>query len=147
MTLGRKFLLSFALSLLWGLPFGYGTVSATEMYRISPQELNQLETNLNQLAESNRNKQKLLIEQDKQLTEASQQLTEANKQLQIANQEIEKSKTQNEAMKLSLEKANQYLNEYEKEMKHKMKVKDRQLRTCKLGITILAGLVVYKSVK
>lgn len=121
----RKLLFLLALVLLSPLVFGYGTVSAHE---ITEQELTQLETNLNKLKASNENKQALLNQQKAQLQEAQKQ--------------IQESKTLNSQMEKSLESANKYLNEYEKEMNHKMRVKERQLRTWKVISVALAVWVI-----
>lgn len=138
----KKLLLSLSFSSL--LFFGYGTASA---YQITEGELNQLEMNLNQLAKNNEVKQNLLTEQKEQIETLNSQLEKANSQLEESKKEIQKSETLNEATQNSLNNANRYLKEYEKEVKHKMKVKDRQLRTWKGISIILTGIVVKKAIK
>lgn len=138
----KKLLLSLLVSSL--LFCGYGTASA---YQITEEELNQLETNLNQLKKSNANKQNLLTEQSKQIETLNSQLEKADNQLEESKKETQKSKSLNEATQKSLDKANKYLREYEQEVKHKMEVKDRQLRTWKGISAILAGIVVKKATK
>ena len=88
------------------------SVQAEAMYQISEGELTQLETNLNQLAKNNENKQDLLTEQQKQL--------------QIVNEQLEKSRALNEETQTSLAEANRSLTELEKEAQHKIQVKTRQ---------------------
>lgn len=141
--IGKKKLL---LSLLFSsfLFCGYGTASA---YQITEGELNQLETNLNQLEKNNETKQNLLTEQKKQIETLNSQLEKADNQLEESKKETQKSKTLNEATQKSLDKANKYLREYEQEVKHKMKVKDRQLRTWKGISIIMTGIVVKKAIK
>lgn len=138
----KKLLLSLLFSSL--LFCGYGTASA---YQITEEELNQLETNLNQLKKSNATKQNLLTEQTKQIETLNSQLEKADNQLEESKKETQKSKTLNEATQKSLNKANKYLKEYEQEVKHKMEVKDRQLRTWKGISVVLAGIVVKKATK
>lgn len=138
----KKLLLSLLFSSL--LFCGYGTASA---YQITEGELNQLETNLIRLAKNNETKQNLLTEQKKQIETLNSQLEKANNQLEESKKEIQKSKTLNEATQNSLNNANRYLKEYEKEVKHKMKVKDRQLRMWKGISIILTGIVVKKAIK
>ena len=125
----RKWLLWALLVLLSPLVFGYGTVSAHE---ITEQELSQLETNLNKLKTNNENKQNLLNQQKVQLQEAQKQ--------------IQESKALNNQMQKSLESVNKYLTEYEKEMNHKMRVKERQLRTWKVIGAVLSIYVIKEKV-
>lgn len=130
----RKSLYTLLLALSLSL-FG-STVQAETMYQISESELTQLEINLKQLKKNNETKQKLLTEQKKQLTIANQQLETVKEQL------IE-SKSLNEATLKSLEKANQSLNEFEKEANHKIRVKARQRN---LWIAI-SGITLFLSIK
>lgn len=125
----RKSLYTLLLALSLSL-FG-PTVQAETMYQISESELTQLEINLKQLKKNNETKQKLLTEQKKQLTIANQRLETVKEQL------IE-SKSLNEATLKSLAKANQSLNEFEKEANHKIRVKARQRN---LWILISGGLL------
>lgn len=138
----KKLLLSLLFSSL--LFCGYGTASA---YQITEGELNQLETNLNQLEKSNATKQNLLTEQKKQIETLNSQLEEAENQLEESKKETQKSKTLNEATQKSLDKANKYLREYEQEVKHKIEVKDRQLKMWKGISIIMTGIVVKKAIK
>lgn len=113
------------------------SVQAEAMYQISEGELTQLETNLNQLAKNNETKQQLLTEQ-------KTQLTEANQQLEIVKKELIASKSLNEQTQKSLDKANQSLNELEKEAKKKIRVKTRQ-RNMWIAISgLLATVVIAK---
>ena len=68
----NKLLLSLLFSSL--LFFGYGTASA---YQITEEEMNQLETNLNQLEKNNEVKQNLLKKQKKQIETLNSQLEKA----------------------------------------------------------------------
>lgn len=130
----RKSLYTLLLALSLSL-FG-STVQAETMYQISESELTQLEINLKQLKKNNETKQKLLTEQKKQLTIANQRLETVKEQL------IE-SKSLNEATLKSLAKANQSLNEFEKEANHKIRVKARQRN---LWIAI-SGIALFLSIK
>ena len=123
------------------------TSQAEEMYQMSESELTRLEANLNQLAKNSETKQNLLNKQKIQIEMLNSQLEKANSQLEESKKEIQKSKTLNEATQKSLDKANKYLREYEQEVKHKMEVKDRQLRTWKGISVVLAGIVVKKATK
>lgn len=138
----KKLLLSLLFSSL--LFCGYGTASA---YQMTEWELNQLETNLNQLKKNNETKQNLLTEQKKQIETLNSQLEKADNQLEESKKETQKSKTLNEVTQKSLDRANKYLREYEQEVKHKMKVKDRQLRMWKGISIIMTGIVVKKAIK
>lgn len=95
------------------------SVQAEVMYQISEPELTQLEMNLTTLEQHSKDKSILLDKQAKQLNEAQEQL-------KIANEQIKKSQVLNEQTENSLEKANQYLKEYEKEAERKIRIKTRQ---------------------
>lgn len=95
------------------------SVQAEVMYQISEPELTQLEMNLTTLEQHSKDKSILLDKQAKQLNEAQEQL-------KIANEQIRKSQELNEQMQNSLEKANQYLKEYEREAERKIRIKTRQ---------------------
>lgn len=95
------------------------SVQAEVMYQISEPELTQLEMNLTTLEQHSRDKSILLDKQAKQLNEAQEQL-------KIANEQIKKSQALNEQTQNSLERANQYLKEYEKEAERKIRIKTRQ---------------------
>lgn len=97
---------------------------AEEMYQISASELTALETDLNQLETSNKNKQDLLTEQKMQLETAQTELAESKK-------------TNAETRKL-LESANQSLKELEDEANRKIETKTRQRN---LWIAISGGLL------
>lgn len=97
---------------------------AEEMYQISASELTALETDLNQLETSNKNKQDLLTEQKTQLETAQTELAESKK-------------TNAETRKL-LESANQSLKELEDEANRKIETKTRQRN---LWIAISGGLM------
>ena len=121
MWITRKGLvLSAVLLSLWLSPLLSGSSARAErVYTISETELTQLEQNLTTLEQHSRDKKILL---DKQ----ARQLNEAQEQLKIANEQIGKSQELNEQMQNSLEKANQYLKEYEREAERKVKIKTRQ---------------------
>lgn len=95
------------------------SVQAEVMYQISEPELTQLKMNLTTLEQHSKDKSILLDKQAKQLNEAQEQL-------KIANEQIKKSQALNEQTQNSLERANQYLNEYEKEAERKIRIKTRQ---------------------
>ena len=120
MWIRKKLILSEALLFFWLFPSLYGShVRAEVQYTISETELMQLEQNLTTLEQHSKDKQILLDKQAKQLNEAQEQL-------KIANEQIGKSQELNEQMQNSLEKANQYLKEYEREAERKVKIKTRQ---------------------
>ncbi len=106
------------------------SVQAEVMYQISEPELTQLEMNLTTLEQHSKDKSILLDKQAKQLNEAQEQL-------KIANEQIKKSQALNEQTQNSLERANQYLNEYEKEAERKIKIKTRQ-RNMWIVISVVA---------
>lgn len=95
------------------------SVQAEVMYQISEPELTQLEQNLTTLQNHSEQKQILLNEQAKQLNEAQ-------KQLEIVNEQLKKSQELNEQTQNSLERADQFLKEYEREAERKVKIKTRQ---------------------
>lgn len=98
---------------------------AEEMYQISASELTALETDLNQLETSSKNKQDLLTEQKAQLKTAQTELAE--------------SKKQNAVTQKLLENANRSLQELEDEAKEKIETKTRQ-RNLWIGIS---GCLLY----
>ena len=127
----KRFILLAALLSLWLLPLLSGSsVQAEAQYTISETELTQLEQNLITLEQHSKDKQILLDKQAKQLNEAQEQL-------KIANEQIGKSQELNEQMQNSLEKANQYLKEYEREAERKVKIKTRQ-RNFWIVISVIA---------
>lgn len=116
----KGLILSAVLLSLWLSPLLSGSpVRAERVYTISETELTQLKMNLTTLEQHSKDKSILLDKQAKQLNEAQEQL-------KIANEQIGKSQELNEQMQNSLEKANQYLKEYEREAERKVKIKTRQ---------------------
>nr|DAS42994.1 MAG TPA: SECRETED 45 KDA PROTEIN CYCLE, PEPTIDOGLYCAN, CHAP, CELL [Caudoviricetes sp.] len=107
------------------------SVQAEVMYQISEAELTRLEQNLQTLANHSEQKQQLLTEQQTQLTEAQNQLKVVNEQLKISRQ-------LNDQTQKSLQKAEESLNEYEKEAERKIRIKTRQRN---LWILISGGLL------
>lgn len=116
----KGFILSAVLLSAWLSPLLSGShVRAERVYMISETELTQLEQNWTTLEQHSKDKKILLDKQAKQLNEAQEQL-------KIANEQIGKSQELNEQMQNSLEKANQYLKEYEREAERKIRIKTRQ---------------------
>ena len=116
----KGLILSAVLLSLWLSPLFCGSsVRAEVQYTISETELTQLEQNWTTLEQHSKDKKILLDKQAKQLNEAQEQL-------KIANEQIGKSPELNEQMQNSLEKANQYLKEYEREAERKIRIKTRQ---------------------
>ena len=116
----KGLILSAVLLSLWLSPLLSGSHAQAEVqYTISETELTQLEQNWTTLEQHSKDKKILLDKQAKQLNEAQEQL-------KIANEQIGKSQELNEQMQNSLEKANQYLKEYEREAERKVKIKTRQ---------------------
>ncbi len=123
----KGFILSAVLLSLWLSPLLSGSrAQAERVYMISETELTQLEMNSQMQKVNSEKKDKLLIEQEKQLNEAEMKSAKAENELQIANEQIKKLKKSNEQTQNSLEKANQYLKEYEREAERKVKIKTRQ---------------------
>lgn len=116
----KGLILSAVLLSLWLSPLLSGSHAQAEVqYTISETELTQLEQNWTTLEQHSKDKKILLDKQAKQLNEAQEQL-------KIANEQIGKSQELNEQMQNSLEKANQYLKEYEREAERKIRIKTRQ---------------------
>lgn len=116
----KGLILSAVLLSVWLSPLFCGSHAQAEaQYTISETELTQLEMNFTTLEQHSKDKKILLDKQAKQLNEAQEQL-------KIANEQIKKSQTLNEQTQNSLEKANQYLKEYEREAERKVKIKTRQ---------------------
>ena len=116
----KGLILSAVLLSFWLSPLLSGSrAQAEQVYMISETELTQLEMNLTTLEQHSRDKSILLDKQAKQLSEAQ-------KQLKIVNEQLKKSQALNEQTQNSLEKANQYLKEYEREAERKVKIKTRQ---------------------
>ena len=123
---------SYTLALALFLSFFAGFSSqAEEMYQISETELTALETNLQTLERNNEKKQNLLAEQ-------KAQLEKAERQLETAEKALSESRLSNARTQKSLEKANQSLNELEREAKRKVQIKTRQRN---LWIIISGGLL------
>lgn len=132
MWITRKgLILSAVLLSLWLSPLLSGSpVRAERVYTISETELTQLEQNWTTLEQHSKDKKILLDKQAKQLNEAQEQL-------KIANEQIRKSQELNERTQNSLEKANQYLKEYEREAERKIRIKARQ-RNMWIVISVVA---------
>ena len=127
----KGLILSAVLLSFWLSPLLSGSrAQAERVYMISETELTQLEMNLTTLEQHSRDKSILLDKQAKQLNEAQEQL-------KIANEQIKKSQELNEQMQNSLEKANQYLKEYEREAERKIRIKARQ-RNMWIVISVVA---------
>lgn len=127
----KGLILSAVLLSLWLSPLLSGSSARAErVYTISETELTQLEQNFTTLEQHSKDKKILLDKQAKQLNEAQEQL-------KIANKQIGKSQELNEQMQNSLEKANQYLKEYEREAERKIRIKARQ-RNMWIVISVVA---------
>ena len=113
------------------------SVQAEVMYQISEPELTQLEMNLTTLEQHSKDKSILLDKQAKQLNEAQEQL-------KIANEQIKKSQALNEQTQNSLERANQYLNEYEKEAERKIRIKTRQRNLWIMTTVVPVGAAISR---
>lgn len=113
------------------------SVQAEVMYQISEPELTQLEMNLTTLEQHSKDKSILLDKQAKQLNEAQEQL-------KIANEQIKKSQALNEQTQNSLERANQYLKEYEKEAERKIRVKTRQRNLWIMTTVVAVGAAISR---
>lgn len=113
------------------------SVQAEVMYQISEPELLQLEMNLTTLEQHSKDKSILLDKQAKQLNEAQEQL-------KIANEQIKKSQALNEQTQNSLERANQYLNEYEKEAERKIRIKTRQRNLWIMTTVVAVGVAISR---
>lgn len=113
------------------------SVRAEVMYQISEPELTQLEMNLTTLEQHSKDKSILLDKQAKQLNEAQEQL-------KIANEQIKKSQALNEQTQNSLERANQYLNEYEKEAERKIRIKTRQRNLWIMTTVVAVGAAISR---
>lgn len=118
-------------------------VQAETMYQISETELTELENNLATLESHNQERQKVLTEQATLLNQQKETIKKQASELSSLKKEIEISKAANEETKKSLESANAYLTELEKEARHKVQVKARQRN---LWIAI-SGCVLYAYVR
>ena len=139
MWITRKgLILSAVLLSLWLSPLLSGSpVRAERVYTISETELTQLEMNLTTLAQHSKDKSILLDKQAKQLNEAQEQL-------KIANEQIKKSQALNEQTQNSLERANQYLKEYEKEAERKIRIKTRQRNLWIMTTVVAVGAAISR---
>lgn len=134
----KGLILSAVLLSLWLSPLFCGShVRAEVQYTISETGLTQLEQNLITLQNHSEQKKILLDKQEKQLTEAQEQL-------KIANEQIRKSQILNEAMQNSLERANQYLKEYEREAERKIKIKTRQRNLWMVVSVVAVGAAISR---
>lgn len=134
----KGLILSAVLLSLWLSPLFCGSsVRAEVQYTISETELTQLEQNWTTLEQHSKDKKILLDKQAKQLNEAQEQL-------KIANEQIGKSQELNEQMQNSLEKANQYLKEYEREAERKIRIKTRQRNMWIVISAVAAGAAISR---
>lgn len=134
----KGLILSAVLLSFWLSPLLSGSrAQAERVYMISETELTQLEMNLTTLEQHSRDKSILLDKQAKQLNEAQ-------KQLKIANEQIGKSQELNEQTQNSLEKANQYLKEYEKEAERKIRIKTRQRNLWIMTTVVAVGAAISR---
>lgn len=137
-TIKKRLILSAVLLSFWLSPLLSGShVRAEAQYTISETDLTTLETSLNQLKIDSEKKDKLLIRQQTQLNEAQ-------KQLKIVNEQIKKSQALNEQMQNSLERANQYLKEYEREAERKIKIKTRQRNLWMVVSVVAVGAAISR---
>ena len=134
----KGLILSAVLLSLWVSPLFCGSsVRAEVQYTISETELTQLEQNWTTLEQHSKDKKILLDKQAKQLNEAQEQL-------KIANEQIGKSQELNEQMQNSLEKANQYLKEYEREAERKIRIKTRQRNAWIIISAVAVGAAISR---
>lgn len=134
----KGLILSAVLLSLWLSPLLSGSHAQAEaQYTISETDLTTLEQNLNQLKIDSEKKDKLLIQQQTQLNEAQ-------KQLEIVNEQIKKSQALNEQTQNSLERANQYLKEYEKEAERKIRIKTRQRNLWIMTTVVAVGAAISR---
>lgn len=134
----KGFILSAVLLSAWLSPLLSGShVRAERVYMISETELTQLEMNLTTLEQHSKDKSILLDKQAKRLTEAQEQL-------KTANEQIKKSQALNEQTQNSLERANQYLKEYEKEAERKIRIKTRQRNLWIMTTVVAVGAAIAR---
>lgn len=137
-TIKKGLILSVVLLSFWLSPLLFGSSTQAErVYTISETDLTTLETSLNQLKIDSEKKDKLLIRQQTQLNEAQ-------KQLKIVNEQIKKSQALNEQTQNSLERANQYLKEYEREAERKIKIKTRQRNLWMVVSVVAVGAAISR---
>lgn len=134
----KGLILSVVLLSLWLSPLLSGShAQARQAFTIYETELTQLEMNLTMLEQHSKDKSILLDKQAKQLNEAQEQL-------KIANEQIKKSQTLNKQTQNSLERANQYLKEYEKEAERKIRVKTRQRNLWIMTTVVAVGSAIFR---
>lgn len=134
----KGLILSAVLLSLWLSPLLSGSHAQAEaQYTISETDLTTLETSLTTLEQHSKDKSILLDKQAKQLNEAQ-------KQLKIANEQIKKSQTLNEQTQNSLERANQYLKEYERETERKIRIKTRQRNLWIMTTVVAVGAAISR---
>ncbi len=137
-TIKKELILSAVLLSFWLSPLLFGSSTQAEaQYAISETELTQLEMNLTTLEQHSKDKSILLDKQAKQLNEAQEQL-------KIANKQIKKSQALNEQTQNSLERANQYLKEYEKEAERKIRIKTRQRNLWIMTTVVAVGAAISR---
>lgn len=137
-TIKKGLILSAVLLSFWLSPLLSGShVRAERVYTISETELTQLEMNLTTLKQHSKDKSILLNKQEKQLNEAQEQL-------KIANEQIKKSQALNEQTQNSLERANQYLKEYEREAERKIRIKTRQRNLWIMTTVVAVGAAISR---
>lgn len=138
MWIRKKLILSVALLFFWLSPSLSGSsVQARQAFTIYDTELTQLEQSLTTLEQHSKDKSILLDKQAKQLNEAQEQL-------KIANEQIKKSQALNEQTQNSLERANQYLKEYEKEAERKIRIKTRQRNLWIMTTVVAVGAAISR---
>nr|DAR05150.1 MAG TPA: SECRETED 45 KDA PROTEIN CYCLE, PEPTIDOGLYCAN, CHAP, CELL [Caudoviricetes sp.] len=134
----KGLILSAVLLSLWLSPLLSGSpVRAERVYTISETKLTQLEQNLTTLQNHSEQKQILLGEQAKQLNEAQEQL-------KIVNEQLKKSQELNEQTQNSLERADQFLKEYEREAERKIKIKTRQRNLWIMTTALAVGAAISR---
>ena len=138
----KIYLLAFLFLLLFAPLFS--AVQAETTYTITDAELIKLETNLQTLKQHSEKKQQLLEKQSNQLIGAKQQLQTALIELNQANEQIKKLQTLNEATQKSLQNANQYLREYEKEKQREIRSLERQRNIAVIVMCLAAGYAIGK---
>lgn len=134
----RKGLILSAVLSVWLSPLLSGSPARAEaQYKISETDLTTLETSLNQLKIDSEKKDKLSIQQQTQLNEAQ-------KQLQIVKEQLMKYRELNKATEKSLKNANQYLQEYEKEVERKIRIKTRQRNMWIIVSAVAVGAAISR---
>ena len=131
------FVVLFALCL-----FVFAPISYAGTYRITEQELNQLETSLLQLQKNNESSQKELKELNLELETSKNELVKAKQELTLLQTELRTLKETSLAQESLLKNANQSLEIYAQEERKKMKVIRTQRNVAYgLGAGLLYGLI------